>query len=285
MEWHRTASGRIIQGMSVRLQNGSFYGRAGAPVRLEDVVLAETSYGDGFVVPVHAHAHPFFCLLLEGSMVEHFEKRRRMLHRRAAFFHPAEADHAETFEGSPARLFNIQFGNDWLRALAQVDVTLPAEHIPLPDGRVPWLAAQIHDEFRGGRERLIVEGLLLAMVGVITQREASRERSGAPSWMADVVERIHSSDAPNIALAELARIAQVHPSHLARTFRALHGCTLGEYTRTLRVQRAREMLRTGTLPLSQVALACGFADQSHFTRVFRRVTGVTPAAYRRDAGR
>lgn len=269
--------------MSVRLQNGSFYGRAGAPVRLEDVVLAETSYGDGFVVPLHAHAHPFFCLLLEGSMVEHFEKRRRTLHRRAAFFHPAEADHAESFESGSARLFNIQFGGDWLRAMAQVDVTLPAEHIPLPDGRVPWLAAQIHDEFRGGRERLVVEGLLLAMVGVIVQREAGRERSGAPPWMSQVVERLQAGDAHDVGLAELARLAQVHPSYLARTFRTLHGCTIGQYTRTLRVRRASEMLRSSRLPLSQVALACGFADQSHFTRVFRRVIGVTPAAYRRDA--
>ncbi len=270
--------------MSVRLENGSFYGRAGAPVRLDDVVLTETSYSDGFVVPVHAHAHPFFCLLLEGSMIEHFERRPRSLGPRAAFYHPAEADHAETFEAGTARLFNIQFGADWLGSMAHVDVTLPAEHIPLPDGRVPWLAAQIHEEFRGGGERLVVEGLLLAMIGTIVQREAGRERSGTPAWMRRVVERLHTAATEDVALAELARIAQVHPSHLARTFRATHGCSVGEYMRRLRVQRATELLRSGRLPLSRVALACGFADQSHFTRVFRRATGITPAAFRRGAG-
>lgn len=265
--------------MTVRLKNGSFYGRVGTPVRFNDVVLAETSYEDGFMVPRHAHAHPFFCLLLNGSMVEHFERRRRVLHRRAAFYHPADADHAETFESGPARLFNIQFGGAWLRDMAQVDVSLPAEHIPLPDGRVPTLAALLHEEYRCGRERLVVDGLLLAIVGTLVRQDATRERSGAPAWIALVLERMHAGEA---GLADLAVLAQVHPSHLTRTFRALYGCSVGEYARRLRVDRAAGLLRASRLPLSQVALACGFADQSHFTRVFRRVTGVTPAAFRRN---
>src|SRR5690606_31998935 len=76
-ENERTAPGRLF-----------FFGSAGRPVRLDDMLLAETSYGEGFVVPLHAH--PFFCLLLEGRMVEHFERRREVLGRGCAFFHPAD---------------------------------------------------------------------------------------------------------------------------------------------------------------------------------------------------
>lgn len=270
--------------MSMRLENGSFFGRAGAPVHLDDVVLAETSYGSGFVVPVHAHAHPFFCLLLEGSMVEHFDGRRRVLTRRAAFFHPADADHAETFDGGAARLLNIQFGPGWLRRMAHVDVVLPREHLPLPDGRVPWLATQIHDEVHAGRDRLVIEGLLLAMIGVVTSEQVRRERTRAPGWMERVVERLHADHAREISHAELASIAQVHPSSLARTFRAIHGCTVGDYVRRLRIEHACALLHQHDVTLAHIAASCGFADQSHFTRVFRRALGVTPAAYRRAAG-
>lgn len=267
--------------MSSRLQNGTFYGRAGEPLRIDDSVLTETAYGAGFVVPVHSHSHPFFCLVLEGGMVEHFERRGRLLAGGSAFYHPAEAEHAETFEGGAARLFNMQLGGGWLGRMAGVGVSLPDRHVPLGHGRAPWLAAQLHDEFRYGRERLVLEGLLVAMVGELVRTRTPRERR-APGWMQRVVERLHDSAAPDVGLVELARIAQAHPSTVARTFRAVHGCTIGQYVRQLRVRRACAMLQTGGEPLSRIALACGFTDQSHFTRVFRQVTGSTPAAFRRE---
>lgn len=271
--------------MAVTLQNGSFFGRAGTPLRIDDVVLTETSYGSGFVVPLHAHAHPFFCLPLEGTFVEHFERTRRVLQPRAAFYHPAAYDHAETFEGGPARLFNIQLGGAWLQRVAAFGVDLPDQHIPLPDGRLPALALHLHDEYRLGGERLVVDGLLLAMIGELLKWRRTRERHGAPGWMNAVVAAIRTAAPGDVALSDLAAIAQVHPAHLARTFRSVHGCTIGEYARRLRVALARDLLTASDLPLSRVALRCGFADQSHFTRVFRRVVGVTPSVYRKATRR
>jgi AraC family transcriptional regulator len=68
---------------------------------------------------------------------------------------------------------------------------------------------------------------------------------------------------------------------LARTFRRQRGESVGDCVRRLRVESARRLLEDGRQPLSEVALAAGFADQSHFTRVFRRLTGMTPGEYRR----
>lgn len=267
--------------MAATLANGRFYGRAGRPLHVDDVVLNETSYSSGFVVPVHAHAHPFFCVPVEGSFVEHLDRRRRVLHSRAAFYHPRGCDHAETFDHGPARLFNIQFGARWLERMAAFDIELPDRHIPLPRGRVPALALHLHDEYRLGGERLVIDGLLLTMIGELIRWDGSRERSGVPGWMDAVVDAIRAEDPAAIGLAELAGIAGVHPAHLARTFRAVHGCTTGEYARRLRVDRARELLATTDLPIATIAARCGFADQSHLTRVFRRTVGTTPARYRR----
>ncbi|NLG61000.1 MAG: helix-turn-helix transcriptional regulator [Candidatus Cloacimonetes bacterium] len=267
--------------MSVRLQNGSFFGSAGQPVRLDDMLLAETSYGEGFVVPLHAHAHPFFCLLLEGRMVEHFERRREVLGRGCAFFHPADADHAESFEAGSARLFNIQFGGGWLDRMAGVGVELPVDHLPLAGGLVPWLATRLHEEFRAGGERLVVEGLLLAMIGAVLRKDMTRERHGPPAWLRRAATMLHDQPGADLRLAELAASAGVHPAHFARSFRGAYGCTVGDYQRRLRVEHGARLLEYSALPLSQVALECGFADQSHFTRVFRREKGVTPAVYRR----
>jgi AraC family transcriptional regulator len=68
--------------------------------------------------------------------------------------------------------------------------------------------------------------------------------------------------------------------HLARTFRRHYHCTVGEYMRQLRVNFACRQLREGSRPLMEIALAVGFSDQSQFSRTFKRVMGLTPAAFR-----
>lgn len=269
--------------MAATLENGAFYGRAGTPVRVGDVVLTETTYAPDFIVPVHAHAQPFFCLPLEGAFVEHVDRTRRVLRPRSAFYHPRGHDHAETFEHGPARLFNIQLGAEWLARLAPFDVALPEHHMPLPHGRAAAVGLHLHDEYRLGGERLVVDGLLLTLVGELNRSRRIRERGRMPGWMSDVVDAIRADATGAYDLAALAGIASVDPAHLVRTFRRVHGCTPGQYARRLKVARARDLLSGTRLPLARVALMCGFADQSHFTRVFRREVGVTPAVYRRMA--
>jgi transcriptional regulator GlxA family with amidase domain len=72
---------------------------------------------------------------------------------------------------------------------------------------------------------------------------------------------------------------------MTRTFRAFERCTPGEYLIAARLRRAAELLSDARLPLAEVALASGFADQSHLGRRFRSGYGVTPGEYRRRTAR
>jgi AraC family transcriptional regulator len=92
---------------------------------------------------------------------------------------------------------------------------------------------------------------------------------------------VHDGFTERWSLAELAAAASVSADHLARAFRRHQGCTVGEYVRRLRVELACRLLAESEEPLAQVALAAGFSDQSHFTKVFRRRMGTTPAAFRK----
>jgi AraC family transcriptional regulator len=83
-----------------------------------------------------------------------------------------------------------------------------------------------------------------------------------------------------LRIADLAAVAGVDPAHLARSFRAHYGTTAGAYLRAIRVQRAAEALARSSATLAQIALDSGFADQSHVTRVFQRIHGVTPQRWR-----
>jgi AraC family transcriptional regulator len=83
-----------------------------------------------------------------------------------------------------------------------------------------------------------------------------------------------------ITLSSLAREAGVHPSHLARAFRAHYRQSIGAYLRALRIEWASRELASRAVSISEVGLRAGFYDHSHFTRVFRRHTGMTPAQFR-----
>jgi len=74
----------------------------------------------------------------------------------------------------------------------------------------------------------------------------------------------------------------VHVVHLARVFRRFHGCTVGEYLRRLRIERAIEELRSTNKPLADIAGNSGFSDQSHFCRAFKLTVGMTPGQYRKS---
>ncbi len=89
--------------------------------------------------------------------------------------------------------------------------------------------------------------------------------------------------ARNVALAELARVADLSAFHLCRAFGAAVGMPPHAYQTQVRVARAKALLVAGHLPLTQIATEVGFANQSHLTRHFARLVGATPGQYVRDS--
>jgi len=94
-----------------------------------------------------------------------------------------------------------------------------------------------------------------------------------------VIDRLEADLPQAPTLTELAAEVGVHPAHLSRALQ-VRGETVGEYLRRRRVEQAERAL-AGPRPLAEIAADAGFADQAHFTRVFRRHFGMTPAARRR----
>lgn len=83
-----------------------------------------------------------------------------------------------------------------------------------------------------------------------------------------------------LSLAELAAVAQMSPAHFARLFKCATGQTPHQYVITRRMERAKELLTETTLPLHEIGARVGYADQSHFTALFRQYVATTPKAHR-----
>jgi|SoiMethySBSTD1v2_1073268.scaffolds.fasta_scaffold27700_2 AraC family transcriptional regulator len=80
---------------------------------------------------------------------------------------------------------------------------------------------------------------------------------------------------------DLAALVRLTPSHFGRAFRNSFGEPPHEYVIRRRIERAQGLMLSTAAPLSEIALDCGLADQSHLTRLFRRIAGQTPRAWRR----
>ncbi|QJI27422.1 helix-turn-helix transcriptional regulator [Pseudomonas sp. ADAK18] len=135
-------------------------------------------------------------------------------------------------------------------------------------------------------ERLLTSSLahemlshtLLSQVGM---REGLRLKGGlAAHQRRQLVEYIDQQLAEPISLGQLAGMCALSEYHFARMFRESFGLPPHQYLLARRVNRARELLRSSSLPLSEIALACGFSSASHFTNRFRQSMGATPGEYR-----
>ena len=132
---------------------------------------------------------------------------------------------------------------------------------------------------------LLADGILLQLVARAAT-PAGRMTAAPPPRLDDrrlarVVEYVEAHPDRDLGVAELAAVASLSPSHLARAFKAATGETVHHHVLRQRCERARAMLTLGDEPIAHIAFACGFASQAHMTTALRKAFGITPGAMRK----
>ncbi len=240
-----------------------------------------THYPHGLSMARHTHDAPHLSCLVGGSFAEGWGAKEFTRASGAAIFRRAGAEHSCRFDQSPVRVLRVRFAETWLARIEDLSSTASRSHV----AHTPMTAALIQRlQHELGEDRphasLVAEALVLELLAEALRADDVDARS-APAWLGSVREQLQDDIADQPTLANLAAGVGVHPSHLARAFRKHYGCTVGEYARRLRIEFAMRRLRHSDDALTSIAQAAGFADQAHFTRQFRRITGATPGQYRR----
>ena len=196
-------------------------------------------------------------------------------------FHPPEEVHANYWHEA-GRSFMIELGANWIARLPDRWRVLDGS-VDFESGWALALATRLYAEFRNPDEliALSVEGLVLELLAETARRERGAVLEKAPKWLHEATALLHDRFADSPSLDEVAAAVGVQPSHLVRVFRQNQHCTPGDYVRRLRLEYACRELAASDTPLVTIALAAGFADQTHFCACFKRHIGTSPGAYRK----
>ena len=266
----KNSSGRITFGQQIGQLNISGF------------VLTETFHEPCLILPRHDHECANINFTLDGSFRETVGNRPQECETGSLLVKPPGEAHGNKYGRKGAHCLIVEMSPrrlDDIRAFTNLFDT-PAH---VKGGTLSLIMKRIYVELRGQARgfELVIEGLILEMLGQTFRQNNLRDCSTPPRWLIQSQELIHQHFAEKLSLRVIADAVEIHPSHLARTFRKYHRCSIGEYVRRLRIEYAAQELLKSASSLTDISLAAGFSDQSHFTHEFKRQLRTTPAEYKK----
>jgi AraC family transcriptional regulator len=245
--------------------NGMTHGHAHCWTRGPGFAVADVVYAPGDEYVPHAHELTYVSFVVRGSFREEAGREVGEARSASVIVMPAGVRHRNRIGERGARSIVIALARSFERRLQ-----LPRRHRLIVRGPAVGLLARACEAYRLS-DLLTIEELLY------TLRD---EPADAPNNLSTVVEMLNDHYAAPLRVNVIAERARLSAAYLCRAFRRRFGCTMGQYLRQLRARRAAHLIASTGVPLSEIAVRCGFADQSHLTRVFKAELAMTPRAWR-----
>ena len=235
--------------------------------RVGDFEISEVVFAPHRRLAWHFHPHSCLAVVTIGGVRKTFAKAEEDAIDGTVVEMPAEELHEDLFGREGARIVVVESETD------------PGTLRCFRDWRAMMLAHCVSRELArpDAYTPLALEGLALELRATVGRNRETGHREPRLDAVRDMLAQDLSYPP---TLSQIAREVGLHPSHLARTFRARYGESIGEQGRRLRLEWSANLLTSSDEPLASIAARAGFADQSHFTRAFKHRFGLTPGRYR-----
>lgn len=254
--------------------------------RVPGVVEVFHAHFTQYAYPMHVHDAWTLLIVDDGAVRYDLDRHEHGTPHDTVTLLPPHVPH----NGSPATPHGFRKRVIYLDA-TQLDESFIGPAVDGPDLADPVLrtrVGQLHSALRHPGDELEAASRLTLIGERLREHLRPRltgQRPPPDHGVAHTLrELLDARLAQGIALDEAARLVHAHPAHLVRAFSAAFGIAPHQYLMSRRVDRARRLLLDGQ-PLIEVATATGFYDQSHLTRHFKRLVGVTPGRYARIGSR
>jgi len=243
--------------------------------------VAEGRYAAGERNERHAHSYASISFVFAGSLQETVGRTPELAFPFSTAIKPCGVEHVDHYGTMGARLLSVQFPHSLIASLRNWDSSFNTwrwVHGGLP-ARLMLRLLKMYRQPSSANSDL--EDCVYELLGALPCHQSRKAGAQIPRWLQLVKQDLDDTFADAVRVSDLATRAQVHPVYLARQFRRHVGCSITEYRKLLKARAAARALNSTNLSFAAVADEFGFADQSHFGRAFKSVTGLTPLDYRR----
>jgi AraC family transcriptional regulator len=235
-------------------------------------LVFESVHREGMLLKHHGHETAFATIVLEGAYTEVCNAIPSVCPVGTIVLHGEGEEHADYFTNA-GRCLNVELERPARSVLASSAIDAP-------------LRRAVDDVVRAFYTRpseMSLDETVANLQNMLNVGSSEPPVASERGWLEAVIDGFEWTG--NAPLREAAALAGIHPTHFSREFHRRTGETPNDYRRRARVGRASELLLSTSRHIADIALACGFNDQSHLTRAFGASLALTPGEYRRTFAR
>lgn len=260
--------------MSEQSGNG-FLGIVNRQIYHEGVTASIVDYHQPVSEDWHSHDNVVLCLILRGGTLESRKKTETQAVPGKIMLYNQGEVHRNTYTQFPSKNLNIELEESFFLSNDLQGANFDNAYTHNLD--IQFQLIKIYQEL-SLKDSYSNQALYASLLSVFSQ---GTKKLSTSSWLKDIKEVLNDRWSEFISLKELAAELNLHPVTISRYFPKYFGCSLGDYMRKLKVERALFYLQHTPKNLTEIAYDCGFADQSHFIRVFKTYTGFTPKEFKK----
>jgi AraC family transcriptional regulator len=262
------------------LRTGHFFGQTNRTIHLDGITLTDTEYTQRRV-DWHFHENAYFTFILQGALIEGNKKETYTCSNGSLLFHSWQEPHYNIKPDGYTRGFQIELAKNCFTDFSfDINELQGSFGIENPDIKFLFYKVFRETKFFDDLTAATIQMLLFEIFGQLLRYKQSAQNT-KPLWVDKLREILSDSFTEKLSLLNLSHELNIHPAHLSRDFSKYFYCTFGEYVRKLRVEKSLALLPDRNLSLTEIAFRCGFADQSHFLRCFKRINDINPSRYRK----
>lgn len=260
----------------IALEKGCYIGRNVQARQYENLTASETIYPEGYVSDWHYHQNPHYSHILQGGSQEIRGKASQIQFQGEGLYYYPGIPHQNTHYRADTRIFNLEVEQAFFD---KYQLPVPSEACMFSENQQFNSAGllKIIKEYyyQDEQSNLAITQLTLELIA-----NTETPFKDPPDWTKKIRPLLYDSwDAP-LSLQQMASQLEIHPVTLSKYFSKYYHCTIGEYRRRIKIEKAVPLIRQDKYSLTEIAYRCEFSDQAHFTRTFQRLTGLLPKHYK-----
>lgn len=254
--------------------NSGFLGSTSKKFQLDSCTISIVNYQNPVSEDWHSHEKIHLSLILQGGNLESRKREDIQVSTGAIMLYNEEELHRNRYTLSPSKNLNLEFDKAFFKkndlSFNGFDLSKTRNLDNLFSLLKIYHELYLNDSYSS-------DSIYFSLLALFAKNGPSSLR---PSWLNDLKEILEDRWNEFVLLDELAEQINVHPVTISKYFRKYFHCTLGDYMRRIKIEKALYLLMNTRKSITEIAFLCGFSDQSHFIRVFKVYVGFNPKRIR-----